>query len=54
MLKQVTYTTLFVRVQGKALDFYVNTLGFEKRAAPRSSKPSAGVHRRPAKFTFVH
>src|SRR4030088_963517 len=31
MLKQVTYVTLFVRDQDKALDFYINTLGFEKR-----------------------
>ena len=31
MLEQVTYVTLFVRDQEKALDFYVNTLGFEKR-----------------------
>lgn len=31
MLKQVLYTTLFVRDQEKALDFYINTLGFEKR-----------------------
>lgn len=31
MLKQVTYVTVFVRDQDKALDFYINTLGFEKR-----------------------
>ena len=31
MLKQVQYVTLFVRDQDKALDFYINTLGFEKR-----------------------
>jgi catechol 2,3-dioxygenase-like lactoylglutathione lyase family enzyme len=31
MLKQVMYTTLFVSDQEKALDFYVNKLGFEKR-----------------------
>lgn len=31
MLRQVTYVTLFVRDQDKALDFYINTLGFEKR-----------------------
>ena len=31
MLKQVAYVTLFVRDQEKALDFYINTLGFEKR-----------------------
>ena len=31
MLKAVTYLTLFVRDQEKALDFYINTLGFEKR-----------------------
>ncbi len=28
MLKQVAYVTLFVRDQDKALDFYINTLGF--------------------------
>ena len=31
MLKQVAYVTLFVRDQDKALDFCINTLGFEKR-----------------------
>ena len=31
MLKQVTYTTIFVSDQEKALDFFINTLGFEKR-----------------------
>ena len=31
MLKQVAYVTLFVQDQDKALDFYINTLGFEKR-----------------------
>ena len=31
MLKQVAYVTLFVRDQDRALDFYINTLGFEKR-----------------------
>src|SRR2546423_1922790 len=31
MLKQVAYVTLFVRDQDKSLDFYINTLGFEKR-----------------------
>jgi catechol 2,3-dioxygenase-like lactoylglutathione lyase family enzyme len=31
MLKQVAYVTLFVKDQDKALDFYINTLGFEKR-----------------------
>ena len=31
MLKQVLYVTLFVRDQEKSLDFYINTLGFEKR-----------------------
>jgi len=31
MLKQVQYVTLFVSDQEKALDFYINTLGFEKR-----------------------
>ena len=31
MLSKVTYTTLFVRDQEKALNFYINTLGFQKR-----------------------
>jgi len=31
MLKQVLYVKLFVRDQEKSLDFYINTLGFEKR-----------------------
>ncbi len=31
MLRQVAYVTLFIRDQDKALDFYINTLGFEKR-----------------------
>jgi len=31
MLKQVAYVTVFVRDQDRALDFYINTLGFEKR-----------------------
>ncbi len=31
MLTKVTYVTLFVNDQDKVLDFYTNTLGFEKR-----------------------
>jgi catechol 2,3-dioxygenase-like lactoylglutathione lyase family enzyme len=31
MLTKVTYVTLFVKDQDNALDFYANTLGFEKR-----------------------
>ncbi|WP_394834825.1 VOC family protein [Pendulispora rubella] len=32
MLSKVAYVTLFVNDQDKALDFYTNVLGFEKRA----------------------
>lgn len=32
MFTKVVYTTLFVSDQEKALDFYTNVLGFEKRA----------------------
>jgi catechol 2,3-dioxygenase-like lactoylglutathione lyase family enzyme len=32
MLRKIMYTTLFVSDQDKALDFYTNMLGFEKRA----------------------
>ena len=31
MLKKVAYVSLFVNDQDKALDFYANVLGFEKR-----------------------
>jgi catechol 2,3-dioxygenase-like lactoylglutathione lyase family enzyme len=31
MLKAIAYTTVFVSDQDKALDFYTNVLGFEKR-----------------------
>ncbi len=31
MLTKVTYVTLFVNDQDRGLDFYTNTLGFEKR-----------------------
>jgi catechol 2,3-dioxygenase-like lactoylglutathione lyase family enzyme len=31
MLKKVAYVSLFVTNQDKALDFYTNVLGFEKR-----------------------
>jgi catechol 2,3-dioxygenase-like lactoylglutathione lyase family enzyme len=36
MLHRLGYPTLFVRDQDKALDFYVNKLGFEKRAENRA------------------
>jgi catechol 2,3-dioxygenase-like lactoylglutathione lyase family enzyme len=39
MLTRATYVTLFVSDQDKALDFYVNTLGFEKRG----DNPSGGA-----------
>jgi predicted enzyme related to lactoylglutathione lyase len=32
MLEKVVYTTVFVSDQDRALDFYTNVLGFEKRA----------------------
>jgi predicted enzyme related to lactoylglutathione lyase len=32
MLKKVVYVSVFVTDQDKALDFYTNVLGFEKRA----------------------
>jgi len=31
MLKHVAYITMLVRNQDKALDFYTNVVGFEKR-----------------------
>jgi len=40
MLEKVVYVTVFVRNQDKALDFYTNALGFEKRAdVPKSDGP---------------
>lgn len=35
MLEKVVYTTVFVKDQDKALDFYTNLLGFEKRPTTR-------------------
>lgn len=32
MLKEIVYTTVFVSDQDRALDFYMNVLGLEKRA----------------------
>jgi predicted enzyme related to lactoylglutathione lyase len=32
MLERILYTTVFVSDQDRALDFYTNVLGFEKRA----------------------
>lgn len=32
MIQKLNYATLFVRDQEKALDFYVNALGFQKRS----------------------
>jgi predicted enzyme related to lactoylglutathione lyase len=37
MLEKVVYVTVFVKDQDKALDFYTNVLGFEKRV----DKPTA-------------
>jgi catechol 2,3-dioxygenase-like lactoylglutathione lyase family enzyme len=37
MLTKVAYTTLFVGDQEKAMDFYTNVLGFEKRVDKPSS-----------------
>jgi len=40
MLEKVVYVTVFVKDQDKALDFYTNVLGFEKRAdVPKSDGP---------------
>ena len=40
MFVRVMYTTLFVRDQDKALDFYTGKLGFEKRrSTTRSESP---------------
>jgi predicted enzyme related to lactoylglutathione lyase len=40
MLDKVVYVTVFVKNQDKALDFYTNVLGFEKRAdVPKTDGP---------------
>jgi catechol 2,3-dioxygenase-like lactoylglutathione lyase family enzyme len=40
MLEKVVYVTVFVKNQDKALDFYTNVLGFEKRAdVPKPNAP---------------
>jgi catechol 2,3-dioxygenase-like lactoylglutathione lyase family enzyme len=40
MLEKVVYVTVFVKDQDKALDFYTNVLGFEKRAdVPKPNAP---------------
>src|SRR5262245_9514122 len=40
MLEKLVYVTVFVKDQDKALDFYTNVLGFEKRAdVPKSDGP---------------
>jgi predicted enzyme related to lactoylglutathione lyase len=40
MLDKVVYVTVFVKNQDKALDFYTNVLGFEKRAdVPKPGAP---------------
>jgi predicted enzyme related to lactoylglutathione lyase len=40
MLQKVVYVTVFVKSQDKALDFYTNVLGFQKRAdVPKSDGP---------------
>jgi predicted enzyme related to lactoylglutathione lyase len=48
MLEKLVYTTVFVSDQDKALDFYTNVLGFEKRAEnPTPERPrflSVGVN----------
>jgi predicted enzyme related to lactoylglutathione lyase len=42
MLEKVVYVTVFVKDQDKALDFYTNVLGFEKRVdSPKPSGPRA-------------
>jgi predicted enzyme related to lactoylglutathione lyase len=40
MLEKVVYASVFVKDQDKALDFYTNVLGFEKRA---DNKPADGA-----------
>ena len=40
MLEKLVYVTVFVKDQDKALDFYTNVLGFEKRADdPKTDGP---------------
>jgi len=40
MLEKLVYVTVFVKNQDKALDFYTNVLGFEKRAdIPKTDGP---------------
>ena len=40
MLEKAVYVTVFIKTQDKALDFYTNVLGFEKRAdVPKSDGP---------------
>jgi catechol 2,3-dioxygenase-like lactoylglutathione lyase family enzyme len=42
MLEKVVYVTVFVKDQEKALDFYTNVLGFEKRVdSPKPDGPRA-------------
>jgi catechol 2,3-dioxygenase-like lactoylglutathione lyase family enzyme len=40
MLEKIVYVTVFVKDQDRALDFYTNVLGFEKRAdVPKPNAP---------------
>lgn len=40
MLEKIVYVAVFVKSQDKALDFYMNVLGFEKRAdVPKPDGP---------------
>jgi catechol 2,3-dioxygenase-like lactoylglutathione lyase family enzyme len=42
MLEKVVYVTVFVKDQARALDFYTNVLGFEKRVdSPKPDGPRA-------------
>ena len=42
MLEKIVYVTVFVKDQDKALDFYTNVLGFEKRVdSPKPDGPRA-------------
>jgi len=42
MLEKIVYVTVFVKDQEKALDFYTNVLGFEKRVdSPKPDGPRA-------------
>ena len=49
MLKKVAYVSVFVNDQDKALDFYTNVLGFEKRRRQPDTGRTAVPDRRPSR-----